>query len=51
MGYLGKNEVWCNGSTTVFGTVCLGSNPSTSSKKIKNDFHYYLRYQRYLLFV
>ena len=18
---------WCNGSTTVFGTVCLGSNP------------------------
>ena len=19
---------WCNGSTTVFGTVCLGSNPS-----------------------
>ncbi len=24
---------WCNGSTTHFGCVCLGSNPSSASKK------------------
>ena len=26
-------ELWCNGSTTDFGSVCLGSNPSSSTKK------------------
>jgi prolyl oligopeptidase len=31
-------EVWCNGSTTDFGSVCLGSNPSTStSQAFAND--------------
>ena len=25
------NDQWCNGSTTVFGTVCLGSNPGWST--------------------
>jgi hypothetical protein len=25
-------ELWCNGSTTDFGSVCLGSNPSSSTK-------------------
>ena len=25
------NEVWCNGSTTDFGSVCSGSNPLTST--------------------
>ena len=25
-------EVWCNGSTTDFGSVCSGSNPDTSTK-------------------
>lgn len=24
---------WCNGSTTVFGTVCLGSNPGGTTFK------------------
>ena len=24
--------LWCNGSTTDFGSVCLGSNPSGASK-------------------
>ena len=24
-------ELWCNGSTTDFGSVCLGSNPSSST--------------------
>ena len=24
---------WCNGSTTVFGTVCLGSNPGRATLK------------------
>ena len=23
---------WCNGSTTVFGTVCLGSNPGWTTE-------------------
>ena len=26
-------EIWCNGSTTVFGAVCPGSNPGISTKK------------------
>ena len=25
-------EAWCNGNTTDFGSVILGSNPSASSK-------------------
>ena len=28
-----ENVQWCNGSTTVFGTVCLGSNPGWTTKK------------------
>ena len=28
-----NNASWCNGSTTVFGAVCLGSNPSEASIK------------------
>lgn len=29
-----KNDVqWCNGSTTVFGTVCLGSNPGWTTQR------------------
>ena len=35
-------ELWCNGSTTDFGSVCLGSNPSSStlsSKPGKCVFH------------
>lgn len=27
----GNFDQWCNGSTTVFGTVCLGSNPGWST--------------------
>ncbi len=26
----------CNGSTTVFGSVCLGSNPGNPTKKASN---------------
>ncbi len=25
-------EIWCNGSTTDFGSVCSGSNPDISTK-------------------
>ena len=28
-------EVWCNGSTTDFGSVCPGSNPGTSTEKVR----------------
>ena len=28
-------ELWCNGSTTDFGSVCLGSNPSSSTLSSK----------------
>ena len=27
-------EVWCNGSTTDFGSVSLGSNPGTLTKQV-----------------
>ncbi len=27
-------ELWCNGSTTVFGTVCVGSNPASSTNEL-----------------
>ena len=30
--------LWCNGSTTVFGTVCLGSNPSNPALKSSASF-------------
>ena len=26
-------EIWCNGSTTDFGSVCPGSNPGISTRK------------------
>ena len=26
-------EIWCNGSTTDFGSVCPGSNPGISTKE------------------
>lgn len=30
---------WCNGSTTVFGTVCRGSNPrETTNPKGDSEF-------------
>jgi hypothetical protein len=38
-------ELWCNGSTTDFGSVCLGSNPSSSTAKtglLTNRFFYAL---------
>lgn len=28
--------LWCNGSTTDSGPVCLGSNPSKTTKKFKD---------------
>ena len=33
-------EIWCNGSTTDFGSVCLGSNPSISTLRgfVKGPF-------------
>ena len=31
---------WCNGSTTGFGSVCLGSNPGETTQKIANYFIY-----------
>ena len=34
-------ELWCNGSTTDFGSVCLGSNPDSST--INNFQGYSLR--------
>ena len=27
------NDLWCNGNTTVFGTVVRGSNPCRSTNK------------------
>lgn len=30
-------ELWCNGSTTDFGSVCLGSNPSSSTKALQTN--------------
>ena len=29
---LQSNDRWCNGSTADFGSACLGSNPSRSTK-------------------
>ena len=28
------NDLWCNGNTTVFGTVVRGSNPCRSTNKL-----------------
>ena len=28
--------IWCNGSTTGFGSVCLGSNPSVPTTNTTN---------------
>ncbi len=47
-------EVWCNGSTTDFGSVCPGSNPGTSTEKAAIRLLFLLRYRpawagRYLL--
>lgn len=30
-------EVWCNGSTRDFGSLCRGSNPLTSTKRYNNE--------------
>ena len=30
-------EVWCNGSTRDFGSLCRGSNPLTSTKRCDNE--------------
>ena len=32
-------EVWCNGSTTDFGSVSPGSNPSTSTNTVTIVFY------------
>ncbi len=31
-----QNGLWCNGNTTVFGAVFLGSSPSRPTKKPRN---------------
>ena len=28
------SELWCNGSTTGFGSVCPGSNPGSSTTNV-----------------
>ena len=28
-----KDELWCNGSTTDFGSACVGSSPASSTRK------------------
>ena len=30
--------LWCNGSTTVFGTVCSGSNPAGTTHLDRSPF-------------
>ena len=30
--------LWCNGNTTVFGAVFLGSSPSRPTKKTSQEF-------------
>ena len=27
-----KDELWCNGSTTDFGSACVGSSPASSTR-------------------
>ena len=31
-------ELWCNGSTTDFGSVCPGSNPGSSTRTTRRSF-------------
>lgn len=31
---------WCNGSTAVFGTACLGSSPGETTDKYNNPLSY-----------
>ncbi len=31
------NELWCNGSTTDFGSACVGSSPASSTGKTLTD--------------
>lgn len=33
---IAKIDLWCNGSTTDFGSVCLGSNPGRSTQRLKH---------------
>ena len=35
MNYYNIIGVWCNGSTTDFGSVCVGSNPTTPTIYIR----------------
>gem|GEM_PF-2138430 len=32
-----KFGLWCNGSTTVFGSVCLGSNPGSPTIHLESS--------------
>ncbi len=32
-----KDELWCNGSTTDFGSACVGSSPASSTGKTLTD--------------
>ena len=32
-----KDELWCNGSTTDFGSACVGSSPASSTEKTLTD--------------
>ena len=44
--------LWCNGSTTVFGSVCLGSNPGkTTHRKGRKPQGFLLLFLVTLLFV
>ena len=36
--------LWCNGSTTDFGSVCLGSNPSNPTYYIFVDINSWLKF-------
>lgn len=40
---------WCNGSTTVFGTVCLGSNPGETT--ILKALKYQMVLKRFLIYM
>lgn len=39
--YIGMLEqrivLWCNGSTAVFGSACLGSNPGKTTQQIRKQ--------------
>ena len=43
-------ELWCNGSTTDFGSACVGSNPASSTEGNSHQwwgFFYYLERKKY----